>query len=111
MQEHRKCLGRFRELRFSAPFEHTDFEGIDDVEEYPYSLAQNSSTSSIDSPRSEQGLHSLQEDDDLVGKGEATEDMDELFDIELGDYGLMKLAKRIFRLLSALPDNQLISFR
>lgn len=106
-----KVLRAIKELQFRAPFEHTNFVGIDDPEEYPYSPTQNSSTSSIDSPRSEQELRSSQEDDGPAVKGEATKDMEELSDREHGDYGLMKLEKKIIRLLSALPDNQLISFR
>lgn len=37
--------------------------------------------------------------------------MEDLFDSEDGDPELMKLATKIMRLLSALPDDQLISFR
>ncbi len=107
-----KVLTTVKELRFSAPFEHTDLEGCEDMKRCPHSFTPNSSASSIDSPRSEDDLPISQEDDGAVmRKREDAKYMGELFDSEYGDVGLMKLATKIARLLSALPDNQLTSFR
>lgn len=107
-----KVLMAVKELRFSAPFEHTDPEGFEDTKRCPHSFTQDSSASSVDSPRSEDHLFTSQEDDGAVmRKRDYTKYIEELFDSEHGDYGLMKLATKIARLLSALPDNQLISFR
>lgn len=100
------------DLRFSAPFEYTDPVGSEDVRRCPHSFIPESSPCSIDSLGSEDELYHLQEDDGAVmRKREDTKNMEELLDSEYGDYGLIKLAIKIVRLLSALPDNQLTSFR
>jgi len=107
-----KVLTTVKELRFSAPFERTDLEGCEDIKRCPHSFTQDSITSPIDSPRPEDDLHISQEDDGAVmRKREDAKYIGELFDSEHGDYGPVKLATKIARLLSALPDNQLISFR
>lgn len=54
---------------------------------------------------------SWDDDDTVLRKQGDREYSEELFDSEHGDYGLMKLATKIARLLSALPDNQLTGFR
>lgn len=105
-------LTAVKELRFSAPFEHTDFRGIEALKRCPHSFTQDSSASSIDSRQSEEDWHVSQEDDGaVIRRREDAKDMEELLDREHGDHELMKLASQIARLLSTLPDNQLISFR
>ena len=98
-----EVLAAVKELRFSAPFEDMDLVGLDDLGRCPHFSIVDSSASSIDSPRSESDSYLPQEDN---GKK-----VEELFDIEYGDNRLVKLSSRIMRLLSALPDNQLTSFR
>jgi len=51
-----KVLTTVKELRFSAPFEHTDLEGCEDIKRYPHSFTLNSSVSSINSLRLEDDL-------------------------------------------------------
>ena len=105
-------LAAVKELRVSTPFEHTHLEGYGDMKRCRHSFTQNSSASSTDSTRSEDDWHVSQEDHGAVmRKREDAEYMEELFDGENGDIGLMRLATKMARLLSALPDNQLISFR
>ena len=120
-------LAAVREVRFSAPFEHMDLKEVHDLEKSPRcshsftrpssacsvdSLIKDSNAFSIDSPISDENLHVSEEKDGaLMRKREDAEYMDEFFKSEYGDYGRMKLAANITRLLSALPDNQLISFR
>lgn len=110
--ENANVLTAVTDLRFSAPFKYTDPVGSEDVRRCPHSLIPESSSCSIDSLASEDELYHLQEDDGAVmRKREDTKTMEELLDSEYGDYGLIKLAIKIVRLLSALPDNQLTSFR
>ena len=99
------------DLRYSTPFEYTDPVGSEDVRRCPHSFIPESSPCSIDSLASEDELYHLQEDDGAVMRErEDTKTMEELLDSEYGDYGLIKLAIKIVRLLSALLDNQLIVY-
>lgn len=107
-----KVLAAMKELHFSAPFNCTDFAGRKRIKRCPHFSIRASSASPIDSPGSEDSLPPSQGDDGTyVRKQEDMMDVEELFDIEHGDFGLMKLSRRIIRLLSVLPDNQLSSFR
>ena len=106
-------LAAVKELCFSAPFEKKD-SGFERTRrcQHSRSFTQDSITSSIDSPKPEDDLHISQVADSAVQrKQEDAEYMAMLFDSERGDYGLMKLATKIARLVSALPDKQLVSFR
>ncbi len=107
-----QVLTAVQELHFRAPFEWTDFVRSGDGKRCEHSFPRALSTSSRSSLGSEDDLPISWDDDDTVsrkhGDGEYSE---ELFDSEHGDYGLMKLATKIARLLSALPDNQLTGFR
>lgn len=95
-------LAAVKELRFSAPFEQKDFRGFRQTKRCQHSFTHDPSASSLDSPGSEDDLQISQEDDSTVFM---------LFIDERGDTGLMKLAKRIARLVSALPNDHLISFK
>ena len=107
-----QVLTAVKELHFRAPFELTDLVRSGDGKRCEHSFPRALSTSSRSSLGSEDDLPISWDDDDTVsrkhGDGEYSE---ELFDSEHGDYGLMKLATKIARLLSALPDNQLTGFR
>ena len=105
-------LAAVKELRFSAPFEQKDLEAFEGTSRCQHSFTPDSSASSIASPRSEVDLRVLHEGDDTVMKEqEDAEYMDMLDDSERGDFGLMKLATKVAKLASALPDNHLVSFR
>lgn len=104
-------LTAVKALHFSAPFEQTDLVGFN-AKRCSHSFSRDSSASSIDVPRSKDDLNiSREEEVAVTRKWEDAERMESLFDSEAGDYGLVKLAIKIARLLSALPDNQLASFR
>lgn len=77
----------------------------------PHSFNRVTYATPSDSLGSDDDLHLSREDDGAVTKKQDDARDMELSDAEHGDYGLMKLAKKIARLLSALPDNQLTSFR
>lgn len=103
-------LTAVKALHFSAPFEQTDLVGFN-AKRCSHSFSRDSSASSIDVPRSKDDLNiSREEEVAVTRKWEDAERMESLFDSEAGDYGLVKLAIKIARLLSALPDNQLASF-
>ena len=105
-------LAAVKELRFSAPFEQTDYRVFGQTNRCHHSFTHDSSASSIDFQGSEVELQISQEDDSAVlRKQKDTEYMDMLSLSERGDTGLVKLARKIARLVSALPDNHLISFR
>lgn len=104
-------LRAVKALRFSAPFEQTNCVSFE-VKRCTHSFTRDSSASPSDAPRSEDDLHISREDEGAVMRNwEDAKKMEKLFDSEAGDYGLVKLATKIARLLSALPDNQLASFR
>ncbi len=103
-------LKAVKELRFMAPFKDTNFAGSEYPKRCPhYCVGEPSiwsrSTSEANSPLS-QGDVSV-----YARKQQDTMDIDELGDMEDGDLGLVRLAKKILILLSKLPDNQLSSFR
>lgn len=78
----RNVLATVRELVFRASFDNTEPERLDNCFHFH---SKRKRALIADGPRSE--------------------------DSEFGDYGLMKWAKKIGQLLSALPDNHLSSFR
>ena len=107
-----KVLTAVKELRFSATFNYMGLAGRGNVKRCPHFSTRNSSAFSNDSPKSEDDSPLSRSDNGTrTRKQEDGMDVEELFDIEHGDYGLMKLSRRIVRLLSVLPDNQLSGFR
>ena len=108
-----KVFTAVKELYFAAPFYDTDLAGHENVKRCPHFSIRESNSSPFDSPSSEDDGLSLLEGGDSVYENEQENIMsfEELFDFEHGDYGLMKLSKKIIRLLSVLPDDQLSSFR
>lgn len=106
-------LTAVKELHFSAPFESTDLAKLEDRKRCLHSSIQDSSLSFVSSLGSEQDDSpiSWEVDDAVTRKQEDAKFMEDLFDSEHGDNGLMKLATKMTRLLLALPDNQLTGFR
>ncbi len=106
-----QVLTAVKELHFRAPFELTDLVKSDG-KRCEHSFPRALSTSSRSSLGSEDDLPISWDDDDTVLREQGDREYsEELFESEHGDYGLMKLATKIARLLSALPDNQLTGFR
>lgn len=107
-----KVLTAVKELHFRAPFEMTDLVKSGDGKRCEHSFTRGSYTSSRSSPGSKDDLPISWDDNDAVSrKQEDGEYLEDLFDSEHRDFGLMKLATKIARLLSALPDNQLTGIR
>jgi len=105
-------LTAVKELRFSAPFESRDLVGFEHIKRCPHSFTRESSASSIDSLGSGDDSYIPHKDTGAVmWKQEDPKYMEDLVEGEHGDYGPMKLAVKIAKLLSALPDSQLVSFR
>lgn len=109
-----KVLAVIKELHFSAPFECRGLSKIEYLGRCPHSLIQYLDESSYDSLGSEYEAAGA-----LMRKQEAPKWIEDLvdgehrnyFDGEHRNYGLINLAIKIVRLLLALPDNQLVSFR
>ena len=107
-----KVLTAVKELYFRAPFELTDLVKPGDGKRCEHSFTRVLYTSSESSLGSEDDLPISWDNNDAVSsKQEDGEYSEDLFDSEHGDYGLIKLATKMVRLLSALPDNQLTGFR
>lgn len=105
-------LTAVKELHFRAPFKLTDLVQLRDGKSCEHSFPRGLYTSSRSSLGSEDDLPISWDDNDAVSrKQEDGEYSKELFESEHGDYGLMKLATKMARLLSALPDNRLTGFR
>ena len=94
-----EVLARVRKVRLCAPFKLT-MSGP--RKRCTHSHASPSLSSGPSSPR-------LQEEDDAGGR-ELDKYLDDLQYLEEGDFGLMKPATNLLRLLSALPDQQLTGF-
>lgn len=115
-----KVLAVVKELHFSAPFESRDLSKFEYLGRCPHSRIQHPNQSSYDSLGSEYGSYVSHEDAGaFMRKQEAPKWMEDLvdgehrnyFDGEHRNYGLINLAIKTARLLSALPDDQLVSFR
>ena len=105
-------LAAVKELRFSAPFEQKDFRGFKQTKRCQHSFTHDPSASSLESPELEVDWQIPQEvDSAALRKQKDTDYTNMLFLSERGDTGLMKLARKLARLVSALPENHLISFR
>lgn len=105
-------LTAVKKLHFRAPFEQTDLVGTKDIKRCRHIFNQDSCAFSMNSSRSQDDSHILWEHGgSIIRKGEAGSFREALFESEHKDYGLLKLAIEIAPLLSALPDNQLSSFR
>ncbi|KAL9045961.1 MAG: hypothetical protein Q9214_001091 [Letrouitia sp. 1 TL-2023] len=102
-----KVLTAIKELHFRAPFDlkwRTEWGfGIRCLHSFTPDSCRLS-RSSLESEEDDLPISS--DDDDAVSKKR-----EEFFDDENGDYGLMRLASKMARILSALPDNQLTGFR
>lgn len=105
-------LAAVKELRFSAPFELAYLERFGNAMRCPHYFPDSLSVYYTTYPRSKDDLYLSPEDDGAVmRKRKYAKFTESLFDSEDGDSKLIKLATQIARLLSALQDNQLISFR
>ena len=92
-----KLLRTVKELHFSTTFVRSEFA------ECAHSFNLEPYYSCVETPRLEGAIDMLHDDDAM--------NVEETLKAENGDYGLMILATNITRLLSALSDEQLTSFR
>ena len=115
-----KVLAVVKELHFSAPFESKILSKFEYLGRCPHNHNRYSNKPSYDSLGSEYDSYDSHEDAGaFMRKQEAPKWMEDLVDGEHRNYfdgghrnyGLMNLAIKTARLLSALPENQLVSFR
>lgn len=96
-----KVFVAVKELSFSAPFNSTSSVAIPRCSRSHRPFSEEMSISNLDT----------QEDDGLIMEKRRNDDiMEDVFDSEFRDVGLIVLARNIIRLLSALPENHLTSF-
>lgn len=108
-----KVFTAVKELNFAASFNGTNLGGHEGLNRCPHFSITESYSSPNDSPSSETDDSSFQEGDDSTYENKQGNMMnrEKLYIIVREEKGLIRLSKKIIRLLSVLPDNQLRSFR